>query len=157
MVRILGCILLAAFCAACTTPYQKKGLTGGFTESQLDDDVFEVAFKGNGFTSSEKVKKYFFRRCAEIAIENGKTHFIVFNLSNVDVPHHYQYTTQSTQFATANDYRGNFYTVQYSTPQTHTTTSIKSQSSGIIKLSNGCPENQLQPGAYCLSVKRLLQ
>ena len=40
--------------AACATTYQPSGLTGGFDEVQLDTNVYQVSFRGNGYTSAER-------------------------------------------------------------------------------------------------------
>ena len=49
MIRI-AC-LLAAASAACATGYHSRGITGGYDEAQLGDNVFRVSFEGNGAES----------------------------------------------------------------------------------------------------------
>lgn len=41
----------ALIAAGCATGYHARGLSGGFSETQLDENVFEVSFHGNGYTS----------------------------------------------------------------------------------------------------------
>jgi len=45
MRNVFGGLVLALL-AACATPYQSKGYTGGFSETQLDVNVFRVNFNG---------------------------------------------------------------------------------------------------------------
>jgi len=39
--------VLIALLAGCATPYQHRGFTGGFSETQLDENVFQMRFNGN--------------------------------------------------------------------------------------------------------------
>lgn len=63
--------------AGCATAYQAQGLTGGFTETQLDRNVFKVTFKGNGYTASERAADFALLRSAELTLQNGYTHFAI--------------------------------------------------------------------------------
>jgi hypothetical protein len=63
--------------AACATPYQPTGLMGGYSETQLGENVFRVSFSGNGNTEPERAEDFALLRSAEVALEHGFTHFIV--------------------------------------------------------------------------------
>ncbi len=63
--------------AGCATGYQSSGFTGGFTESQLDANVWRVTFKGNGYTSADRAEDMTLLRCAELALKGGFTHFAI--------------------------------------------------------------------------------
>lgn len=63
--------------AACATPYQPRGLTGGYSERKLENDVFLVSFSGNGFTSRDTVYRSWLYRCAEITVQQGYDWFAV--------------------------------------------------------------------------------
>jgi predicted RNA-binding Zn-ribbon protein involved in translation (DUF1610 family) len=65
------------FLAGCATPYQPCGLTGGYSETQLDENVFQVSFHGNGFTSQERASDLCLLRAAEIAKQHGFAYFII--------------------------------------------------------------------------------
>jgi hypothetical protein len=75
-------ILLLLVLASCATPYQSSGYRGGFSEQMLAKDLYEVSFSGNGFTSQSTVANYLNRRCAELAVQNGFTHFVVVETSD---------------------------------------------------------------------------
>ena len=70
-------ILVALLLHGCATPYQQTGLTGGFSETQLDENVWTVTFKGNGYTSRERATDFNLLRCAEICLENGYRYFMI--------------------------------------------------------------------------------
>lgn len=74
-------MLVLASLTACSTPYQKNGMTGGFTEVQLKDDIWRIKFGGNGYTTYETVQTYWLFRCSELAIEKGYDGFEI--LSNI--------------------------------------------------------------------------
>lgn len=59
---------------ACTA-YQPLGATGGFRETQLSDNAYQVRVQGNGYTSRDRTSQYLLRRCAELTLEHGKRYF----------------------------------------------------------------------------------
>jgi hypothetical protein len=54
-----------------STQYQSKSLTGGYTETRLGEDVYEVWFNGNSWTTPEKTTDLCLLRCAEISEQNN--------------------------------------------------------------------------------------
>lgn len=68
-------LLVSLILCYCSTPYQKSGLMGGFSEKKLEDGTYEVSFKGNGYTSKETVVKYMLYRCAELTDGEGYKYF----------------------------------------------------------------------------------
>ena len=74
----LHVLLIAAMAlAGCATTYQPQGATGGFSEAQLDENVFQVTFKGNGYTDRDRANDFALLRSAEIALEKGYKYFII--------------------------------------------------------------------------------
>ncbi len=69
--------LLILITSACSTSYQPDDWTGGYTELQLSDNVYKVAFSGNGYTSRTTVENYTLLRCAELTLEKGYKYFII--------------------------------------------------------------------------------
>ena len=63
--------------AGCATAYQPEGFSGGFSETQLDTNVFRVSFKGNGKTSADRAEEMALLRSADLALKNGFTHFVI--------------------------------------------------------------------------------
>lgn len=61
----------------CATSYQSQGLGGGFSETQLDTNVFIVNFRGNGYTNPERANDLSLLRSAELALQNGFKYFVI--------------------------------------------------------------------------------
>jgi hypothetical protein len=61
----------------CATGYRQQGLTGGFSESQLRENIFKISFEGNAYTSSGQAADYCLLRSAEVAMENGFSYFVI--------------------------------------------------------------------------------
>lgn len=67
--------------SACSTPYQKEGLTGGYSDKYLGDDKWMITIRGNGYTSISTVYEYFYRRAGEIVNENGYKGYEVIDIA----------------------------------------------------------------------------
>lgn len=74
---VAACAVAVWFNAGCATPYQRVGRTGGISETQLAPDIFRITSYGNGYSVRERVSDFALLRAAELAIENGFTHFLV--------------------------------------------------------------------------------
>ena len=70
-------VLLCLSLAGCATGYHSKGLTGGYSNMKLQDNIFKVTFRGNAYSSMERTGDFALLRSAEITIENGYKYFVV--------------------------------------------------------------------------------
>ncbi len=70
-------LLICSLLTGCATKYQTQGLSGGYSSSQLNENVFRITFKGNGFTDRERTTDFVFLRSAEVALENGYSYFTI--------------------------------------------------------------------------------
>ena len=94
--KILFVILTMCLFVGCVTPYGKSGMRGGYSDQRLGEDVIRVHFKGNGYTTHEKVTTYLFYRCAEVTLKNGYDYFEILDknsdketfISDTDVLEH---------------------------------------------------------------------
>ncbi len=128
--------------AACATPYQRQGFRGGFSDYPMDADTYVVTFKGNGYTSRERVQMYLHYRCAELTLDTGHDSFIVIDGQNAD--HTAQWVTPghatTTTTGSVTSYGGTAYGSAQSqttyTPPT-TTTIVKPGHSVTIRMLNG--------------------
>lgn len=77
MLRVLCIAFLSALLTACATSYQRSGFTGGFSETQLGENIFQVSFRGNGYTRGERASDFALLRSAEVTTQNGFRYFIV--------------------------------------------------------------------------------
>jgi len=76
--KTIAAVFLATIAVAgCATSYQQRGFSGGFSETQLAENVFEVRFSGNGYTSSERASDFALLRSAELSLERGFRYFVV--------------------------------------------------------------------------------
>ena len=76
MKKIIALGIVVAL-SGCATAYQPQGLSGGFSSTQLDNNVFAITFKGNAFTSRETANDFALLRSAETSLENGCGYFVV--------------------------------------------------------------------------------
>ena len=70
-------IISICFFAGCATQYKADGLTGGYSQIQINEKTWQVTFRGNGYTSKNRAQKFAMRRAAEITLEQDFTHFII--------------------------------------------------------------------------------
>jgi len=63
--------------SACATSYQRVGFSGGFDELQLDDNMWRVTFRGNGYTSRQRTSDFALLRCAELTLKKGFKYFVL--------------------------------------------------------------------------------
>ncbi len=75
--RRLTLFALTILVVGCATPYQHTGFTGGFSETQLQENVFTVYFRGNAYTSRERCSDFALLRCAELTLDKGFKYFAV--------------------------------------------------------------------------------
>ncbi|WP_417622037.1 CC0125/CC1285 family lipoprotein [Parasphingorhabdus sp.] len=69
------------FACATATPYQPnlpgQKVAGGYSQTRLTDDRYEVSFEGNTLTSRERVESYLLYRAAELTVQNGYDWFVL--------------------------------------------------------------------------------
>lgn len=84
MERSMRYVLLSLllFLSACSTSYQSAGLLGGYTDDELSPGIFQVNFRGNGFTSATKAKDFTLLRSAEVVLNRGYSHFVIIEKDN---------------------------------------------------------------------------
>jgi hypothetical protein len=119
--------LIAIILLGCATNYQKQGFTGGFSETRLAENVFQVNFKGNGFTDFERSTDFTLLRSAELALENGYQYFSIIDRNS--------WVQQGT----------------YTTP-THTTTTLNTNTTGTYTRSGNT--GNLNANTYGTAITR---
>jgi hypothetical protein len=107
MKKLIIATTLALALTGCATTYQDSGFSGGYSETQLDENVFKVTFRGNGFTKRERTEDFTLLRSADLALQNGYKYFVIVNGgTSVSSSTH---TTPTTYNTTANVYAtGNY-------------------------------------------------
>jgi hypothetical protein len=110
-------ILLFVICCAslfllagCATSYHSNGFTGGFSDTQFAPDAFRVVFRGNGYTSGERVQDFALLRASELTIQHGFTCFAIVDENNstrtssFTTPGHADTTAYGTSYSSGNIY-----------------------------------------------------
>ncbi len=115
--RHVQLVLATILVAGCATGYQQNSFTGGFSETQLDTNVFRITFKGNGFTGSERAEEMALLRSAELALNYGFSHFAIVDSTSRT---NYSSFTTPTQTQTAGTI-SSFGNTAYLNAQTSTT------------------------------------
>jgi hypothetical protein len=130
-VLVLLCIV------GCATSYQERGfLSGGFSETQLDTNVWRVSFDGNSNTRDERASDFALLRGAELTLEHGYEYFVVVDsevanrTGTLTMPthqashgtatvRHFGNTSQVSMHGTTTTHGGE--TMNYSKPRRHIT------------------------------------
>lgn len=77
--KMIYLFVVVSFLIECSpsTPYQSRRFTGGYEETQLDSSKFIISFRGNGYTSYERVSDFCLLRCAEVSKDHGFAYFLM--------------------------------------------------------------------------------
>ncbi len=94
----INCVSLFIL-AGCATSYHSSGFAGGFSDTQFAPDAFRVVFRGNGYTSAERVQDFALLRASELTIQHGFTCFAIIDES--DTTRTSSYTTPGYANTTA--------------------------------------------------------
>ena len=79
---IAGVVLTTALLAGCATPYQSRiagafGVPGGYSETEVDHDIWRVTYTANVKATRETVQTYWLYRCAELSLQKGYDGFAI--------------------------------------------------------------------------------
>ena len=80
-IRIFACVMvpLVAACAALATKYQPRAGAGGYSDTKLNADTYEVRYETNGFSNHQATSVFLLRRAAELTLEQGRRYFLLSN------------------------------------------------------------------------------
>lgn len=84
-------IISTLLLTSCASPYQPCGIGGGYSETQIDTNIFRVSFRGNGYTNPERAADLCLLRSAVITKQSGFNYFII-----IDSSTHEDYATMIT-------------------------------------------------------------
>ncbi len=136
--KIIATLSMIMLLCGCATAYQPQSFSGGFSETQLDTNVFAVTFKGNGYTGRDKANDFALLRSAELAIEHGFKYFAIVDAQQYSMNSTYTTSTTATTNINSNTYGnassyGNNTTYNANTYGTATTTVSGGQTYNISK------------------------
>jgi len=79
-------LLIATFLtitfSGCASPYGPLGPMGGYTDTKIQEGLYKIEFKGNGYTSDSKASEFVLLRAAELALQNGYKFFVIIDERN---------------------------------------------------------------------------
>ncbi len=133
---IAGIAGVALLLAGCATSYQSQGLTGGFSETRLGENMYRVTFNGNGFTNRTRSADFTLLRSAELTLQSGYRYFVIVD-AHRDTKTSY-YSTPTYTNMNANDYGNNIYGTS-TTYGGHMGTIAKPSNSNTIVMYNKKP------------------
>lgn len=87
--------IIVTFMLGCATSYQPVSFTGGFEETRLDENVFSVLFRGNGFTGGQRAQDFALLRSAELTLTYGFKYFAITQSNSYSSNSTYTTPTQS--------------------------------------------------------------
>jgi hypothetical protein len=64
-------VVVAALISGCATGYNAKGLTGGYSDVQIDENTYRVSYSGNKFTDPSKLESLLIYRAADLTVQKG--------------------------------------------------------------------------------------
>lgn len=102
MKKVCIFLLTVSLLYGCATSYKKNGFSGGYTETQLSENIFNVSFAGNAHTSGERASDFALLRSAELTIKHDYKYFVIINTNNIMT--NSTYTTPITSNTTASAY-----------------------------------------------------
>jgi hypothetical protein len=132
-------------CVGCATDYHARGASGGYSETQFGENVFQVQFHSNEYTSAERTTDFALLRSADVALQHGSPYFMIVDSANgadtttITIP-----PSASTTFDATGNTIGNYTiasgtaTTTYSPGETRTISS-KPNTTNTIALYKGRP------------------
>jgi hypothetical protein len=76
-ITLLAILAASAWMAGCSTYKPSTGAGPGFSEMQVDANVYRVSFRGDGATKTDQAEEMALLRCAEVMAEKGFPFFTI--------------------------------------------------------------------------------
>lgn len=81
----VGLVTVLIQLTGCVTAYRPENMTGGYTNFRLAETAYRVRFKGNNYTSREKVEQFLLYRCAQLTTQLGYDYFVFVAQDTIDI------------------------------------------------------------------------
>jgi hypothetical protein len=75
-------LVLVALLGACASPYGAAGITGGYQDRMVREDLWVVAYYANAYTTEETVQTYWLHHASTLTLAHGYQGFAI-----LDEPH----------------------------------------------------------------------
>lgn len=82
MKKLTTALAVMALLGGCVSQYKPhtNRANGGYEETMLAQDTFQVSFQGNDLTKSSRVRDFAMLRAAELSLQKGFPYFVVLNM-----------------------------------------------------------------------------
>ncbi|MFA6217510.1 MAG: hypothetical protein WDL87_07685 [Candidatus Omnitrophota bacterium] len=104
MKRVAVLLIFMVLISGCATGYHQQGFTGGYTDMKLQDDIYKVGFRGNGYCRRERADNLALLRCAEVTLNNGYQYFIIIDEKSLTQASAYTAPVTANTHGTVNTY-----------------------------------------------------
>lgn len=74
---IVCLVFLLPGCAALSTGYHPVKWNGGYSDMHLQDNLFQVEYRGNAHIGMSDARNYALLRCAEVTLESDFNYFVI--------------------------------------------------------------------------------
>ena len=142
--RIAGA-LFALGLAACATPYQSQGFTGGVGATQIDANTIRITARGNAFTGAAQIANYAMLKAAEETEARGYDLFLI--VQSDDRSRRGAFTTGGSASSQIDTF-GSSATVTTTYDPPSITPYVKPGEDLIIKIFKGMKPNDAPPNLY---------
>lgn len=75
--KLFTLLIIFTLLTNCSTPYQPKGMLGGYSEEKIIDNLYRVKFEGNQHSKPGNIQNYLMYRCAELTQKMGYEYFAI--------------------------------------------------------------------------------
>jgi hypothetical protein len=137
---IICLVTLPLFIVGCATGYTSYGLTGGYSDQQIEADVFLITFNGNGYTDLYRSRDFAFLRAADVTLAHGYICFAVLKQGNRINQSSYTTDPTVTTYGQYNNYNNTYTATSYYDPG-ETTTFYTPESGLLIRCFHSPPPN----------------
>lgn len=123
MKNLMLAVSMVIILCGCATSYQRSGFSGGFEETQLSENVWQISFEGNGYTSDKRASDFVILRSADLAMMGGFPYFAFADESS---------STETGFLAQQSAYGTNFYAISKPTAKRTVVMFKEKPSKGLI-------------------------
>lgn len=99
--------------AGCSTGYHANGFTGGFEDVEYQPGQFRIAFRGNGYTSSQRASDMALLHAADVCLQHGYPYFVIVGAKEGVDTSSFSTPGTATTYGTANAQTTGYYSGGY--------------------------------------------
>jgi hypothetical protein len=145
--NVIAASAIALSLAACATPYQSMGYSGGFDSTWLSPNTLAVRVNGNGYTTADRVRDYTMLQAAERALESGYSHFVISDRRDTSSRENVWVDTPTTTTTQGSVYGNTYYGTSTTTGGGYNMPVFRPSEDTVFVMFEGVPDGY-RPGQY---------